>query len=57
LAAGSAIAGLDVAGAIDVVSAAADTDVSEADVEVSLEHAETPRTAIAAMVAAVNVLR
>jgi hypothetical protein len=37
----------------DVVSAAADG----AEVELSVEHAERPRTASAAMVAAVSVLR
>jgi hypothetical protein len=37
----------------DVVSAAAD----DSEVELSVEHAERPRTASAAMVAAVSVLR
>jgi hypothetical protein len=39
------------------VSADADVELSDALVELSFEHADRPNTAIAAMVAAVMVLR
>ncbi len=40
-----------------MASALVDSDSLDALVELSLEHADRPRTAIAAMVAAVRVLR
>jgi hypothetical protein len=43
--------------AAELVWDVADAELSELDVELSVEHADTPSTASAAMVAAVKVLR
>jgi hypothetical protein len=51
------VEGVSAGPVLDVVSADDDVDVSDALVELSLEHADRPKTASAAMLAAVSVLR